>query len=320
MIFPRALKRAAFVGLALCASALIASCGGGDQAESFVPGRVLAFGDENSVVEAGSGTTDGRKYGVNALDAGTSTPACGTYPTWVQILAYRYGYVFPECRGTAVGPASRILANVAERRAAQVKDQVDRFVASADGPFRSNDLVTVWTGAADVVEQSLSGVADADKLAAVTAAASSLAQQVNRMADAGAKVVIVTVPNVGLTPYGYVSPERYTLLAGLTREFNTTLRAQVYNDGRRIGLIDADESIRSIYTLAGQGFVDVLHPLCSPASTATPNAPSTACTTATLVAGGDPATWLWADNLRLSPAGQGRIGILAVERMGRFPF
>ena len=56
----------------LLALAGMASCGGGGQVDPFVPNRILAFGDELSVIQP-----DGRKYTVNAFritDATTSPP------------------------------------------------------------------------------------------------------------------------------------------------------------------------------------------------------------------------------------------------------
>ena len=60
---------------------LLASCGGGDRVGTFIPGRLIAFGDETSVI-----TPDGRKHTVNAVDtAGALDCACN--PNWVQYLS-----------------------------------------------------------------------------------------------------------------------------------------------------------------------------------------------------------------------------------------
>ena len=65
----------AMAGLALL---LIVSCGGGTQVEKYVPTRVLAFGDENSVIES-----DGRKYTVNGLSSdGLGTIDCQASALW----------------------------------------------------------------------------------------------------------------------------------------------------------------------------------------------------------------------------------------------
>ena len=50
------------LGIGALVCALLASCGGGNQASSYFATRVLAFGDESSVINA-----DRSKYTVNAL-------------------------------------------------------------------------------------------------------------------------------------------------------------------------------------------------------------------------------------------------------------
>ena len=44
------------------------------------------------------------------------------------------------------------------------------------------------------------------------------------------------------------------------------------------------------------------------------------CTPATLVDTATATTWLWADNLRLSPVAQARLGVLAQSRAQGNPF
>ncbi len=44
------MRSAAAAGLSVV---MLASCGGGTQIESFVPARVIAFGDEASLIEVG---------------------------------------------------------------------------------------------------------------------------------------------------------------------------------------------------------------------------------------------------------------------------
>ena len=90
------LVRAATV---FAAAVLLASCGGGEQVKKFLPGRVLAFGDETSRIES-----DGSKYTVNFESASTATPPltkdCSQNPIWVQTVANAYSVPFPQCPGT----------------------------------------------------------------------------------------------------------------------------------------------------------------------------------------------------------------------------
>ncbi len=324
MNFPRAFQRVAAVGAVLLASTLLASCGGGDQAERFVPTRVLAFGDESSVIVQGTTTTNGAKYTVNALVAGTTTNNCEAYPLWPQLVAGAYGFAFEQCRGSATSTTSRTLA-VANATAAGVQTQVDGFLA-AGGAFTDKDLVTVMAGLNDIVAQAQASSTEAEKVAAVEAAAISLAGQINRMVNAGARVLFATVPNVGSTPWGRADANRSALLTTLTLRFNSRLRSTVINDGRRLALVDAYESVRQVLlnptTVSLSGFVNGGDALCLPGTVTAPSAAATTCTNAatSLVPGGDPANWLWADNLRLGPAGQGRIGLLAADRARSHPF
>src|SRR4051812_31191165 len=99
MRLPRILALAAF------AAGLLTACGGGtSQYDPFVPGRVLAFGDENSVIDS-----QGRKYSINGvkdtLDENGQTVSaidCTALQNWAQSVASHYGFVFAECNPTNV--------------------------------------------------------------------------------------------------------------------------------------------------------------------------------------------------------------------------
>src|ERR1700709_2699843 len=96
------LARAAVCAGLLASAALLASCGGsGDAVSNFHATRVLAFGDETSVI-----TADQKKYTVNALlTDGSNAVDCSNNLIWVQVVASIYGLTFPQCPGTAVDPA-----------------------------------------------------------------------------------------------------------------------------------------------------------------------------------------------------------------------
>lgn len=102
----------------------LAACGGGQRANDFKPERVLVFGDEASVIEAG-----GARYTVNGLVEGGSTIDCQTNRIWVQLLAARAGFGFPECPlESEPEPVSRIYAAVGTG-VEDVALQVDAFLA-----------------------------------------------------------------------------------------------------------------------------------------------------------------------------------------------
>jgi outer membrane lipase/esterase len=283
--------------------------------DPFVPQRVIVFGDEQVTLES-----NGDKYGVNALT--TDTPPareCRNFPLWTQSLAAHYGFVFPQCNPTSVATTSRIYASATNNTVAGVEAQITSFLGSADQPFASKDLVIVSTGTQDIVD----ALSAPDPNAAVEAAATALALQINRVVNAGAKVVFTTVPNVGLSPWGR-DASRSARLSELTILFNRTLRSRpLINDGRRLALVDAYEAVRLVTNdPALQGFANVSQPLCTGVDVTAPEpgVPSTACTTATLESGADVGNWLWADSVRLGPVMQGRLGNLAVDRVRNHPF
>ena len=160
-----------------------------------------------------------------------------------------------------------------------------------------------------------------------------LAAQVNRIANLGAKVLLSTTPDMGYTPFALIenaaNPGRADLLARLSERFNAKLRANIMNDGRKIGLIKLDEYVQGVAKarLAGGGiFVNTTLAACLP------SAPLPTCTSLTLgtnagavpppttPTAADGITWLWSDVTHLSAGGQVSLGSLAVTRALNNPF
>ena len=314
--------------VALCASllalALLGSCGGGGQVTRYVPARVLAFGDETSVINA----DDHSKYSVNALATGsTTTLDCAANPLWIQHLASAYALVFPECNPANVAaPASFIYAKNAAR-AGDLAAQIDLHLSSSG--LSASDLATVLVGANDIIAQYqlYPGVSEAQLSANLEQAGAALAAQVNRLAGLGAKVLVSTAPDIGLTPYALaqnssVEAGRGALLSRLSASFNSAMRKAILNDGRKIGLVLADELVQSIVknVTVVKTYVNVTQAACSV------TVALRACTTTTVVT--DPtthllangATWLWADDRHIGPGAQASLGALAASRAAGNPF
>lgn len=322
----RALRR---IGGVL-AAALLASCGGGGaQISKFHASRILAFGDETSLLVDSAVPGNGRKYGVNGTVSNTDgSYLCSNNPIWVQSIALAYGLVFPQCTaGTAVvSPVSRIRASVG----AKVADLSAQITAQqADSAFEPTDLTTVLVGQYDVLAQyaRYPAVGEPELTAAVEAAGAELGRQVNRIADAGAKVVVSTTVDVGLTPYAiteraaHTDTDRAALLSRLSVRFNATMRATIYNDGRRIGLVLLDEFVETVAKFPSYGgYSDVTTAVCNPAQSAYSPPSTLDCTGLTLFPNTSPVTYLWADALHLSAGGQASLANLGAARALYNPF
>ena len=166
----------------------------------------------------------------------------------------------------------------------------------------------------------------------VEAAGALLATQVNRIAALGGKVIISTVPDLGLTPYALAEKtaniaagvDRASVLVTLTKSFNDKLIVGLVNNGRTTGLIFGDELIQTMVKFPGTYALSyVTAPVCD--ITKAPLV--SACTTQTLVPLVAPATvpptsetHLWADSIQLSPVGHRNLGSLATTRARGNPF
>lgn len=291
---------------------LLVACGGNTQVEPFRPQRLLAFGDETSVI-----TADGKKHTVNAVTAAGAID-CASNPNWVQLLSQSFNLPFPQCN-PAGSPTVSVNYAVAGAKVADLAPQIDQQFAA--GGFTNRDLVTVLAGTNDIVEQyqRLAAQGEAAITATLQARAEALAAQVNRIANAGGKVLISTVPDTSFTPFALAeqtadpSIDRISLLRRVVFAFNSRLRAELINDGSMIGLVLADELVQVVARNAGFfGFVDVTQAACA---VALPD-----CTTQTLVPNASGDTWLWASPLQLSAGGHRQLGAVADSRARNNPF
>ncbi len=315
-------RRAAALIAAPLTAALLASCGGGEKVESFTATRVIALGDESSVINA-----DGSKYTVNAVFAGTAKLDCQTNPLWTQYVAGLYTLVFPQCNPDNVdSPTSRIYA-VNGAKEADLAGQIAQHEAL--GGFAPTDLVTVLIGANDILQayDQYPALTEAQLEANLKQLGVDEAAQINSIVATGAKVLVATVPDLGYTPFAvnekanHGDTDRAALLSALTLAYNTGMRANIINDGTKIGLVLEDERIPTIAFSPGTyGFVNIIDAACAK--------PLPTCTTSTLAV--DPAstsgglasgtTWLWADSTHLSAGGQHDLGLLAGSRATNNPF
>ena len=308
------IRRAAAGLVAVVGLGLVAACGGGtSQSDPFIAQRYFAFGDDASVL-----TATGRNYAVNGL-ATDGTVNCNLLPIWTQRMAAFYGFVLAECNPTASAEIKARSFAAVGARVAEVAAQVDAQVAA--GGFRDKDISTVLVGVNDIVE--LYGQfpmrSEAALLADARARGERAASIVNRLVDLGSKVVVSTIPDMGLSPWAlaqralFTDTDRAALITRLSTAYNEQLGVKLRLDGRFIGLVQLDLQVQVINRSPGSfGFSNVTEAACA---TALPD-----CTTATLVTNGNASLYLWADGTRLSAGGQAQLGSLATSRASRNPF
>ncbi len=305
---------------ALLCGGLLAGCGGGtSQVERFVPERILVFGDDLSVL-----TADGKKYSTNFADD-NNVIACGSSPIWVQTLASQYGMVFAECNPNAqANPKARMLA-VVGGTSDTLATEVQGFLAG-DG-IRSTDMATVLVGMNDILQAYASYPieTEADLTIRMEAAGARVAEQVNALAAGGARVIVSTAPDMGLTPFALQEnidhgDTRSRLLTRLTNAFNKSMRLNLTNDGSRIGLILMDDLVRAMVRVpAAYGIANTTKAVCSL------TAPLPDCTSNTLLPADTVPTptitsYLWADATRPASTAQGQLGVQAARRAAANPF
>jgi hypothetical protein len=301
-------------GLATAATlVIVASCGGSTtQYEPFVPKRLFAFGDESSTL-----TSTGRRYGVNGLDAQGNFD-CALQPIWVQQVANFYGFAFAECNPANLAPKAFMLA-AEGTRIADLTAQIEAVVAA--GGFRDTDFALVLVGANDVLElyRQYPGRPAESLIKEAGERGKTLGRIVNRLIELKAKVIVSTVPDVGLTPYALAERasnfdiDRAAFLTNLSNAVNGQLGVTIVLDGRYVGLMQTDLGLKQIATSPGSyGFSNITSGIC------TVTLPL--CTTATLVPDSNLNQYLWSDATRLAPSGQNRMASLALERATRNPF
>lgn len=297
---PSCLRVFAVAFATILAAAALTACGGDvTRVQAFQPSRILALGDQYSVI-----TDTGRKYSISTPDFN-----CVNYPNWTQSLAANFGMVFAQCNPHQQPATAQLLAQPGAK-VADVSVQADQVLAAG---LTGTDLISIFVGANDVVAAFADGALDEPaRTAQVQAAGRLLATTVNRLVDGGGRVLFVTVPDLGLSPYGRQSADP-AQLSRLSTAFNTALRVTVQQDGRFAAIVLADSLIQAA-TQAPSNYLlsNVTTAACA---VATPD-----CTTSTLVAEANPSTWMWAWGIDFAPSMQSRLATLAIQRAENNPF
>lgn len=322
-------RRAALRCGVLALAMLAVSCGGGGTVSNFNATRILAFGDETSVIVDVRGDGNGSKYSVNATVSDTDpTIACKSSPLWVQVVASNFGgLVFAQCNPgptLVTNPPSRIRATFGAL-ATDLSAQIDAQLSESS--FQGGDLAMVMVGVNDVLGQyaQYPTVGELQLTANVAAAGAETGRQVNRLAGLGAKVIVSTIPDVGFSPYAiaeraaHIDTDRQQLIIRLVKAYNDELRKTITNDGTKIGLVLMNEIVDGAAEFL-IGFTNATTGVCDLGQSAYVPPSILDCTNLTLISGGTPVSYLWADDRHLSAGGQSALGNIAVQRARNNPF
>lgn len=285
----------------------LAACGGGtDQIEPFEPRQIILLGDESAVL-----TADGKRYSINGVNASNAID-CNSVPIWTQALVASFGMTLDRCNPNNV-EARGVTRGAPGAKAADIAGQIDAQLAAV-APT-SKDLFVVMVGLNDIIERYEAGANCGDP--ELRARGQRVAAQINRLVAANTRILVATVPDLGLTPYARTreaaTPGQSARLTCLTADFNARVRVDIVQDGRFIGLVLADDLTQAMTrSPASFSLINVTDAACTVA------APD--CTVNTLVSGATTGTHLWADDRHLGPAAHATLAAFAETRARNNPF
>jgi len=309
--------RAAIFAFAI---AMLSACGGhGDDSgdSGGTPTTPPAGGVHLQVVSFGDSLSDVGTYAPLASPVGGGRFTTNPGQVWSQNVAQYYGdtltaaytidfthklsaqsgFGYAEGGATVATPAdqSDFLTAVIGNIEMPVTQQLSSYLAS-HGSFNSNQLVLVWAGANDVLRAGQLPAA----APTVQTAATTLAQIVGQIVQGGAThVVVVNLPNVGLSPEGLASSDGGANLTQLSQLFNDTLNSALQTNGVQSKVIRVDAYTwlnQIIANFQANGFaVSNTAVACDPKKT--PNQTALLCSPATYVTSNADQTYMFADEL-----------------------
>jgi phospholipase/lecithinase/hemolysin len=301
--------------LAMTATLLYACGGGGGSGSGNAP--TPAGGINLQVVSFGDSLSDVGTYAPIASAVGGGRFTTNPGQVWSQDVAQYYGGTltaaytidvthelsaqnglgYAEGGSTVATPANLydFLTDVIGNVEMPVNQQVSSYL-SAHGSFNSNQLVLVWAGANDVLRAGTLPAA----APTVETAATTLAQLVGQIVqNGGVHVVVVNVPNIGLSPKGLAQSDGGANLTQLSQLFNSTLNSALQSDGLQGDVIEIDAytwTNQIVANFQANGFtVSNTGQACNPNTT--PDDTSLLCSPATYVSPNADQTYLFADDL-----------------------
>jgi outer membrane lipase/esterase len=206
-----------------------------------------------------------------------------------------------------------------------VQTQIQTYLADHNGTFTSDQLVTVFAGGNDIFI-NVGGVnagleTPTQAVGAMTLAGAQLAGYVNAqiLAKGATHVVVITLPDVSLTPYAIgAGPAAQALVKQMTVAFNTELQKDL-TAGASLLVVDAFSASEDQAAHPGNyGLSDVTHPTCTSSS-------SLICTKSTLIAAVAPASaaapataangYQYADSVHPTPFAYSLLASLVAENL-----
>jgi phospholipase/lecithinase/hemolysin len=295
---------------------LLSACGG--RVGSGSSGAAApAGGIDLQVVSFGDSLSDVGTYAPLASVVGGGRFTTNPGQVWTQDVAQYYGDTltaaytidatkklssqgglgYAEGGATVATPANlnNFLVGVIGDVEMPVTEQVSRYL-SEHGSFNAGQLVLVWAGANDVLRAGALPAA----APTIQTAANALAQVVGQIVAGGAAhVVLVNVPNVGLSPKGLAASDGGANLTQLSQLFNNDLTSALQASGLQSKVIEVDSYTwlnQLIANFQANGFaVSNTGQACDPSKT--PDDTSLLCSPRTYVASNADQAYMFADDL-----------------------
>ncbi|RYF38568.1 MAG: GDSL family lipase [Comamonadaceae bacterium] len=296
-------------------SVLLAACGGGDVESQLSPSRIVLFGDAFS--DLGQ---RGSRYTIND----------GSVNIWAAQLAANYGKPLTTAASGGLAYATGSARIAAQPDAAgnastpTVTQQVDSFLAA--NAIGSQDLVILSGGVGDVVAEIAkvqAGLQTADQaIANLRQAGRDLGAQARRLVESGGKHVVVVGPyNLGKSPWA-ISTKQESLLETASSRFNEETKVSIVDLGANVLYVDAAFYLNLVTAApTAYKFKDSTTVVCTSVDPGpgigigAGQVNSALCNNSTIGAGLDPALYIFADPVYITPVAARLFGDYAYSRI-----
>lgn len=266
---------------------------------------------------------------------------CAANPLWVQLLASSFGLGFKDqCPSEGASGAVTYAENGATVATTATQ------VATHRGRLGSGTLVTMMAGQNDILNAFALVKAGTLPLASakaeMTAQGGALAAIVNDIIKTGARVLVVKLPDMGVSPLARENGGVWaSTLTELTLAFNNGILNKITNDGTKIGLVNLYDYTHYIREAndRGNSYDNIVNSSVSVCTSATVNQPDGTALSGTSTGplyGGDPllycnsenksssvaspGNYFWSDKAHMGVGGHAFLAARAYERADDNPF